>query len=420
MPARSLFLTAVRPLQVIVSSGGSTVIGDKYVASTGSNANSGTKLSPYLTIAFGWAQITAGQTLVMLTDITEDISALAAGTAGNYKRLAGETPVKVLTCNTFNAGSTAMYTQYQNIEFNCADQIDFQSATFTKSLMCGFVGGPAGTSVGNVVSHIAGSNQLYESCYFPGTAGRYATLAFQVDNTIYRWCVGRTQANVWGPPGSNPCACFTIYSSTNSAWYQCVATDCLDQGNGSEWLAGFNLVSNVGASTGCEANGCIATDLDTFMPGFQTDGSFSLTATLTNCVSVRGGYGMVGGTHNTGTITISGGEFSSQANDGIANFGPGAVNVSNANTVGNTGSNFNGATSVTGNTTTALNMNARLSAMKQIGVSGTMRGETGWNVAQATDLFPFPNEDIIRTRMALISSRGFCGGAFSLSSYLKR
>lgn len=56
--------------------------------------------------------------------------------------------------------------------------------------------------------------------------------------------------------------------------------------------------------------------------------------------------------------------------------------------------------------------------LKMVGAQGTMWGETGYNVEQTTDMWPFPYEDLIKTKMAAYSiedetydvdgARGFC------------
>lgn len=396
------------------------VVGDKYVSAGGSNSNSGSRSSPYKTIAYGWSQISNGQTLVLLDDITEDLSGLSAASSGSWKTLVGETPIKKVTTTDLTFASGAKYHNYRNIEFVATDgDISMQDSTYQKFFLCGFYGGYRGTNVGNVVSHNSGSYQLYEDCYFLTGGGRYGTLNFQATNTIYRRCVLRTEANIWGPPDSNPTGGYTIYSSTNIELQNCIAVDCLNQGSTSEWLGGINLLANVGASSNQIARGCIVADLGSDNIGYQTDGLYNDPSSLINCISVRNSYGFTGGTHNPATVTITGGEYSLNTNNGLASFGPN-VSASGANVYGNGGGNFNGVSS-SGNTQNAIsNIATRMAGMKRIGAPGSMYGETGYATDQATDLFPFPNEDLIRTRFATLSTRGFCGGSYTLTNYLKR
>lgn len=398
-------------------SGSSPIVGDKYVGAGGSNSNAGTFGAPYATIAFAMAQIAAGQTVVVLDNITENlnITTLSGGSAGVYKRLAGITPAKVVT-GTHEGGAANKYIIFQNLHFAIgANEADVTAATFLKYIACGFFGGPLG---GNTSTHLAGSNQLYESCWFGGLGGRYASLCFNQTNTLYRWCVVRT--DTWGSPANdgNPNGGIQIYSSTNCARVQCIGVDCLPQRSNNEFLAAFPVTSNVGPATGILDQGCIAMDNDTM--GWQSEGSSNITHTLNDCVSVRNDWGYVKNLDNGGTITINGGEYSANVNAGIAGFNSGSVGVTNVNTTGNGGGNFNGVSAGAGCTTNAMNNNVRLSAMKKIGAPGTLRGEAGWLDTQVENLFPFPYEDTIRAFYATISTRGFCGGSFTLTTYLKR
>lgn len=69
--------------------------------------------------------------------------------------------------------------------------------------------------------------------------------------------------------------------------------------------------------------------------------------------------------------------------------------------------------------------------VKRVGASGTLWGEAGYDVEQAESLWPFPNEDIIKAKMAsysysgLTGARGFAasgnglyGGPITLTSYI--
>jgi len=59
--------------------------------------------------------------------------------------------------------------------------------------------------------------------------------------------------------------------------------------------------------------------------------------------------------------------------------------------------------------------------MKRIGVSGTLWGETGYKITTAEDLWPWPNEDIIKMNMRtykhpqINADRGFCADGKQLN-----
>jgi hypothetical protein len=62
--------------------------------------------------------------------------------------------------------------------------------------------------------------------------------------------------------------------------------------------------------------------------------------------------------------------------------------------------------------------------LKKLGVSGTLYGETGWNTLTSDNLWPFPNEDTIRTQMRAYNlhgvdgTRGFCATGQTLTKYI--
>lgn len=398
---------------------------DKYVSSTGSNGAAGTLGAPYATIAFALGVISAGQSVGVLSNLSENLAwnSLSGGTSGSatHKIVKAITPGYVITGTTGGTQANSNLT-FEDLVFNVGTgEGSAQDAGKLIFNRCGFTGG-GGTSSGNVVQWVSGSNQSYHGCYWDGTGGRYCIVVFNVDNVLMNECVFRTQANVWGPAGSNPTGGCTIYSSTNIDAINCIAVDCLNQGNGSEWLGGFNLVANVGNQTGVTLRQCIVRFLDgAGLIGMQFDGANSMTAAVTDCASVDCEYGAVVGTHLTGssTITFTGGEYSGNNFNGIADFGSSASVANTVNTASNGAANFNGI-SGSGNTTNALNMATRTASWKRYGTTyGLLRGETGWNTATASNVFPFPNESYLRTKLAAVSTRGFCGGSFTLSTYIQ-
>lgn len=401
---------------------------DRFVSASGSDSNTGTQGSPYRTIAHALNQITANQTVGVLTDLTEDFNFTSLSPGANaqaHKTVMGLNGVKTINGSFFGGSGgtngTQKYLSFRNFQFEGGtDQQDFSNVRNVKMFVCGFFGGP---KTGNNVTHLAGTDQLYEECWFGGDGGRYSSLCFQRTNALYRRCVTRTEEGVIDA-GSDPSGGIQIYSSTNCARIQCIAVDCLKQ-HGS-YLGCLVVTTNVGAATGIEDIECIVADGkgDTEIIGMQSEGNNNITHTLTRCVVVRCGYGYISQPDSTGTTTINGGEYSQHTQHGIAKFSAnGSVSLTGSpNMIGNN-PNFSGVSGTI--TSNALNMNARLSVMKKIGVSGTLRGETGWNVQQADDLFPFPNQAIIRQKFAGLPSnlnptRGFCGGSFTLTSYLMR
>ena len=56
--------------------------------------------------------------------------------------------------------------------------------------------------------------------------------------------------------------------------------------------------------------------------------------------------------------------------------------------------------------------------VKRYGTDGYFRDDAGYNTLSATDLWPWPNEDVIRTAMRVDSERGFCADGQNLTDYL--
>jgi hypothetical protein len=54
---------------------------------------------------------------------------------------------------------------------------------------------------------------------------------------------------------------------------------------------------------------------------------------------------------------------------------------------------------------------------KQIGVAGSLYGETGWNTPQSSSLWPWPNEARLKVEMCAGVTRGFCSDS-SLTHYI--
>lgn len=55
---------------------------------------------------------------------------------------------------------------------------------------------------------------------------------------------------------------------------------------------------------------------------------------------------------------------------------------------------------------------------KKIGTTGAFYGDTGYNTVTSDDLWPWPNEDQIKTDMSEASTRGFCATGETLTKYI--
>ncbi|MFH0865893.1 MAG: Ig domain-containing protein [Bacteroidota bacterium] len=111
---------------------------------------------------------------------------------------------------------------------------------------------------------------------------------------------------------------------------------------------------------------------------------------------------------------------------------PGANDRTNINPIYNAVTNPNGAlkyitrieagSNLAGIGEGGSNIGASLSTL--VGTPGTLWGETGYNTDTGVSMWPFPNEDIIRTNMKAYSgggvsgNRGFCADGTTLTKYI--
>jgi hypothetical protein len=393
---------------------------DFYVSSSGNNGNSGSSGSPWATIAHALSQMSAGQSVMVLNNLTENLAAgsLTAGSSGNFKRVIAQTPGTTITGTFSSTGGANKYLSFEGLHWlHGTTEHDCSGVQQLKFIRCGFQGGPTS---GNTVTQLAGSNQLYESCYWLTPGGRYASLCFEEVNVLYRWCIVRTDN--WGSPADdgNPSAGIQIYSSDDCARIQCVALECVNQRSNNEFLAAFPTTTNTSSSTNILDQECFVVDMGSLI-GFQIEGSNSVTYQGLGNVSVDNEYGLVENLDSSaGTVTITGGEYSNNNEDGIARFGVETVTVSNLNTVGNGSQNLRGTTNGGGNTTNALNMNTIVTNMLRRGVPGTMYGETGWNTQHGSiTMFPLAVESLAKTKYNGFNARGWSNGSNSLTDYMK-
>ncbi len=321
---------------------------------------------------------------------------------------------------------------------------------------------------------------LVEGCYAWG-AGRYKIASYHANHTVFRNCVIRFDR---ADAKNDPMAGFSIYSSTNIEVQNCIA---IDGNTSSYWLNMTSDVGAFGAPTTTptllsgEINftNCIA--LNNHMRFSSTEwNAYAAEANFNNCVgwdmtpsgtldlihaqgnaNVRNcTFGVV----NTGdktAVTYSWfngwktGNTDVSLNNIFYNFKNGGlfydVESSENNNVWGLDSTYgidvNGTASINTKfydpTTNGLNSLVYIETSSQLnkdgigatilkmhGKPGTLWGEAGYNLLQNgnngqedIDLWPFPNEDIIKSKMAeysydsgrLIGKRGFCSSGKQLN-----
>lgn len=400
-----------------------------FISSTGNDSNAGTtEGAAFATPSKAIPLLGDGGVLGVADDMVIDISMTDMennpGILANHKVIVGKTlPITITGTMTGGSELNSAYYEVRNIQFQQSTTQNDIPSNWVKFLACGFFGGPTSGNTSGVITH---SNKLFENCWFGGNGGRYCAISFQAVNVLYRRCVARSEFNIWTWNGSDPTAPFQAYSSVGVHYQQCVAVDCLDQSGGSAgFIGGFANTSNTTDSDDIVWDECIAKRVQqeegVSQIGFKVEGTQDTTnpTQANNCFSIDNQYGIV--VQGNGIVaTVDGGQFSDSELFAYAAFSSGALTYSNANAYNNGSGVSQGATNGGGNSEDAYNLSNELEALDIIGVSGTYKGETGWDTVQTGEsLFPFQNEDVIRTQYSTIDTRGFCAFGKTLSSYLK-
>lgn len=326
---------------------------------------------------------------------------------------------------------------------------------------------------------------LAEECYAWGS-GRYKFSSYQSEKIVYRRCVGRMDACDTRHPGSEPIGIFAFYWTSDAEAQNCVA---IDSDHPEYWVysgaeGAFTCPNNSAPGHNVYFRGCVALNVDLNFNSVGTkrydvhyidcsgwdlnkSGMTRGSADFTHCTfgsytDSTTPYGMIHsyeGTCNAlnnivyGSPT-SGGKFvetsdyncfcNNNTNYSDTTKGSHDICSENNNAIdpidGNPGngipslkylcriednSNLDGAASDGGDIGATI--------IKRIGKSGTLWGEPGYNLLQDgtngqadKNLWPFPNEDIIREHMRSYSydngklrgDRGFCADGQTLTKYI--
>lgn len=341
------------------------------------------------------------------------------------------------------------------------------SASYIKFLRCGSgtnvvtVGGGFIPFLCNTCSYV-----LYEDCHAWG-GGRYMFSAYLSDHVIFRRCVGRTDAcdTLHDVTKTEPIGGFAIYSSSYCEVQNgiIIDTDSSAYWNYESMPGAFSCPNGTGSNN--YFRGCIA--LNGHMPSGGSANGFTSTTRINNVhwdMNASAIYGGVttfnhctigvmstvvansGGINGYGaTVTANNGIFydldgdigavynvtsdynyfyandinftggSSAGSNDVINVDPTAGSLEYLVRIEN-GSTLEGAASDSGDVGATV--------IKRIGVSGTLWGETGYTDTTDGDLWPFPNEDIIRTNFRTYShanidgTRGFCATGQTLTKYI--
>ncbi|MFH2066630.1 MAG: right-handed parallel beta-helix repeat-containing protein [Pseudomonadota bacterium] len=408
------------------------------------------------------------------------------GTANSYTIVKAENPGGVLFDGTDtgwifiyygNTGAGPMqYVKFDGIRWrnggaNKEDAVSLHGSDHVKFTRCGFYdAGSAGGGNSVCLGLSESSYILVEDSYAYG-GGRYKFLAWHCNNIIFRRCVARFD---WVCNELRPKAGWSIYGSDDVRVQNCIA---IDGDTRSLWLnsdqadAAFYTPQGSGdeASNHVVWEGCIALNWD--MP-FSSVGGESAAGPVdyVNCVGwkVRSGDTLTRG-YNTSYRHCTFGEFTNVSPPAFNGYGGGDnllmqdsifANI-NAEAIryGTSSSDFarvdhnyfynvakyeagtnaiesqNSFTSMVKYLTRVENGtdldgaasdggDVGATILKRIGVSGTMYGESGFDRVTDENLWPFPNEGLIRTHMRAYNlngvngARGFCSDNQTLTKYI--
>lgn len=361
-----------------------------------------------------------------------------------------------------------------------------------KLLRCSFYGGWDHGNTEVLCIGPEAQDVLVEECHAWGPS-RYVILNYMSQRVILRRCVSRHDYyNGKAPDADNQTATFTMYDSKDFLLQNCIA---IDSGNNSlqqwDFWGGLWLENNEHGDTSGKVQGCVFLNLDgrAAILDPKVNGRHDFENTI--IWNSRGGYSGNSETsgerrsvlsHCTiGEIFGDTGDFTydaygtgagalSHLSDGRATvtdsillaanvFGVSDYIISDYNMFFGNGRNYgshSSATPTAGPHDSNQNPNMQFllraelgspaygsasdggsigaTVTKRYGVSGTMWGEEGYDQLTDVDLWPFPNEDVIKSDMASYVSRnddvpggerGFCvndtglyGGPVTLTSYI--
>lgn len=379
---------------------------------------------------------------------------------------------------------TSRYWQFEGLVWCRTTQsnIILQNASYVKFIRCGVYDVPDGNH-----SNIAMTDCQYcllEGCYSYGS-GRYKFSNRHSQYIIFRNCVARSdRINAGGEPAGG----FIAYGSDDVLMQNCIYIDS-DRGdsysNIGVYMGGFGVPStDRNANRISVVNGIV---LNSQMGGFHTTGNEYYAAsdvTLQDCIfwdytvpssylnTIRGIRTTVNnctfGEGNVATRIFSSSDHTGGHNDTVmknnivynqtgtsllfydvetedynclyGNTGSGlGLHDLLSNPIWNASTNPTGALKYIVRTESGNNLaglgesgtqiGANVKAL--IGISGTLWGESGYNTDTEISMWPFPNEDLIRTKMAaytyddgsggdpeVTGARGFCADGETLTHYI--
>ncbi len=394
-------------------------VGTYYVSPTGSDANTCTSaqssLSPKKTFASAFTCLVPGSTLYLLDGIYSDsMTNIPNGSAtGGYINIKALNEGNVILTGGLSMAHTNQYITFQGLRFQ--DSLGHAIlGNHIKFFRNEFKGGCAS---GNCSNTSIGTNDyndtadiLLEDNWFHGLGGRYNVLVYNANRVIVRRAVIRHDGG-WTDTKGDPEAGINFYNSSNSSVENSIVID--SDLTYHTWQGAFYSVYN-SASPNATVNNTWYGNMVVNAPsagGFRLDGNGLVSGTVQDMYIYNTSFGVAMGSGsaqiniNMDRITINKAtyglvQYASSFTSNITN----VVLTNVANSTDHVTINSTGGGAQIGN---------------QIGYSGTLYGESGWNMANGQTIWPFPNEARIKKEMCTDAgiTRGFCASS-SLSNYV--
>jgi hypothetical protein len=363
---------------------------------------------------------------------------------------------------------------------NTSSNVYMDHITHVKFFQCGAYDCGDGNNInfggGNSTSYC-----LFENCYGFGS-GRYKFMFYLASNCILRNCVARLdRVSALAPASeSEPAANIAIYSCNNCEVQNCISidTDQTAQYSADEYDGGFLVPATDVSANSINFTNCI--NLNNTMGCVNTDqNAMSYDVHFTNCVfwansepedsnslcRIKGTrtlflnctFGNLAiASSQTGVSAYPGGRSCSINNsilysctgsgtyaaDYFVSSDYNAYYANTANYEGNMSAGAHDKTTIDPVGSGSLKYITRIESgsslsgqgqsgadigadiMTQYGTSGTLWGDTGYNVDTGIPLWPFPNEALIQSQMqaytgyGINGARGFCNSSTTLTKYI--
>lgn len=452
------------------------------------SANGTSTETAWSTFSHAFTIMAGGDTLILSNGTyTQQLSGMPSGSSSAYTIIKAENTGSVVIQYSFNI-SNRSYIKIEGIKINGnLTQVPgtIYSSNHIKIMRCAFYGAPESGNI-EVAGCTLSSYILWEECWAWG-GGRYKFLAYQSDHVVYRRCVSRhdyhNPAESWG----QQCACFTVYDTTDFLLQNCIGIDSgqTDRATGTlygaVWSENNADVTNSGKIIGCiflnirglgaindpKQSSCARVIQDTVV--WDTEGGIlvrvqagSPTTLLNRCTignitgrisdeSFAWSSGAIAGDYwahyPVGNAVINNSIVYHSDIYGISEWFTSNYNDVNSCGTANWGGRWQAAVPGANDLTVSPLSNGLMylnriedgSTLKTAGQSGgqigaqivyrygtdeSLWGEPEYDTLTGNNLWPFPNEDAIKTDMSSYNShgvdgaRGFCATGETLTHYI--